>query len=111
VPVKIEELGKVLEIDLSSYGPDTQVSEIVELASATLKGLEYLAIAKEQYGTEEITLADFFRSYHRRGAFKEIVGGPKRVADVLELWLNERAVDACRVETNGDPDVQRKSVD
>lgn len=80
-------------MDLSAHQPETKISDVAGFAGLDGKPAEYLAIAREQYGRADITLADLYRSYQRRGGFKEIVGGPARIADVLEQWLNERAVD------------------
>jgi FMN-dependent oxidoreductase (nitrilotriacetate monooxygenase family) len=93
IPVKLDELGKNFGVDLSAHQPETKISDVAGFAGLDGKPAEYLAIAREQYGKADITLADLYRSYQRRGGFKEIVGGPARIADVLEQWLNECAVD------------------
>ncbi|CAH1653594.1 MULTISPECIES: NtaA/DmoA family FMN-dependent monooxygenase [unclassified Chelatococcus] len=93
IPVKLEEIASGFGVDLSGHGPDTRLSAIPAFANISGKPLEFLEVAREQYGTDDITLAELYRSYHRRFGFKEIVGGPSTIADVLQRWFEERAAD------------------
>ncbi|MGI6851026.1 NtaA/DmoA family FMN-dependent monooxygenase [Mesorhizobium sp. 1B3] len=93
IPIDFTDLSQGIGVDVTGYAADTRLPDVPEFAQLAPQAQEYVRIAKEQYGSDDISLADLYRSYRRRGAFKEIVGDPREIADVLELWFNERAVD------------------
>lgn len=93
IPIDLSEIEEGFGVDLAGYDADARVDDIPAFAALEGRAREYVSIAKRQFGTDDITLADLFRSYHRRGAFKEIVGGPKTIADILQHWWEERAAD------------------
>lgn len=93
IPIDLDEVSKGFGVDLGGYGPDSRISEIPAFSTLEGRAREFLQIAREQYGEDDITLTDLFRSFHRRHGFKEIVGGPQTIADVLQKWFEERAVD------------------
>lgn len=93
IPIDLSELETGLGVDLSGRDANEKVDDIPAFAALEGRAREHVRTAKEQYGTEDIALTDLFRSYHRRGGFKEIVGGPKTVADILQHWWEERAAD------------------
>ncbi|RWR27684.1 LLM class flavin-dependent oxidoreductase [Sinirhodobacter populi] len=93
IPVDLAELEQGFGVDLSGRDASEKVTDIPAFAVLEGRALGHLQTAREQFGTEEITLADLFRSYHRRGGFKEIVGGPKTIANILQHWWEERAAD------------------
>ncbi|MGO4560138.1 NtaA/DmoA family FMN-dependent monooxygenase [Mesorhizobium sp. 2RAF21] len=93
IPIDLSELENGLGVDLGGRDVSERVNDIPAFAALEGRALEFVQIAKEQYGSDDITLTDLFRSFHRRGGFAEIVGGPKKIADVLQHWWEERAVD------------------
>lgn len=69
------------------------LGDVADLTAASEEGTLIVAEARELWGKDDITLREVNSAFQRRGWFKEIVGSPTGIADVLEEWFDKRAAD------------------
>jgi len=86
-------LTKALGVELTGHKPDARVSQIEALASLDDDKRAIVDEARELFDRPDPTLREILLSYRRRSYFKEVVGDPRRIADVMEQWFTERAAD------------------
>lgn len=92
-PIDLGGLGNALGVELTGFDTDTPVSRVEALHHLTSEARQVLDDAVWQYGGDDITLAQLYLSFHRRWNFREVVGNPQHVADVLEEWFLGHAAD------------------
>ncbi|MFD8333151.1 NtaA/DmoA family FMN-dependent monooxygenase [Streptomyces solisilvae] len=91
--VDLEKLSGALGLDLAGADPDAVLGDVADLTAASEAGTLIVAEARGLWGKDDITLREVNSSFQRRGWFKEIVGSPTGIADVLEEWFDKRAAD------------------
>ncbi|MCI2416002.1 NtaA/DmoA family FMN-dependent monooxygenase [Saccharopolyspora sp. K220] len=87
------QLSDVLGTDLAAARGDAPLDDVVELAGLPPEASQLVASARELYGHERVTVAEVTAALVRGGLFKEVVGSPTKVADVLEEWFSTGAAD------------------
>ncbi|MGP4014441.1 NtaA/DmoA family FMN-dependent monooxygenase [Saccharopolyspora sp. 5N708] len=87
------QLSEVLGTDLAEVRGDAPLGDVVELAGLGPEASQLVESARELYGHERVTVAEVTASLVRGGLFKEVVGSPTQVADVLEEWFSTGAAD------------------
>ncbi len=87
------ELGQALGADLSEQKADARVSHIEVLASLAEDKQVIVDEARALFDVADPTLREVQLTFRRRGYFKEVVGNPRQVADLMEEWVTERAAD------------------
>jgi FMN-dependent oxidoreductase (nitrilotriacetate monooxygenase family) len=92
-PVHRTRLSEALGVTVTDAAPDAPLAEVADVAQLSEDGRRIADSARELYGRERVTVAEVNASYIRGGMFKEIVGSPSRVADVLEEWFSTGAAD------------------
>ncbi|MEO9339662.1 NtaA/DmoA family FMN-dependent monooxygenase [Mesorhizobium sp. SB112] len=93
VVTNLQKLSEAFGAVLSDLHDDTPLSEVEALASPSEKARVVIEAARHNFGVEDPTIRQIFLAFWRNLHFKEIVGDPKTVADLIELWFEERAVD------------------
>lgn len=92
-PAGRAKLSAALGVDLSAHPDDARLSDLVDLAVLPVRAHDILSSAASLYGTDDLTLAQVTAALVRGAMFKEVVGSPTRVADVLEEWFSAGAAD------------------
>ncbi|MFI6348208.1 NtaA/DmoA family FMN-dependent monooxygenase [Streptomyces sp. NPDC050560] len=87
------QLAAALGLDLEGVDPDAVLGDVLDLTTAPPDATAIVNGARELWGTQDVTLREVNSSFIRGGWFKEIVGSPSRVADVLEEWFEAGAAD------------------
>jgi FMN-dependent oxidoreductase (nitrilotriacetate monooxygenase family) len=86
-------LSEALGLDLAAFRKDTPISDVADPAKLTGTARSIVEDAQSLFGTDKVSLADIYLAYRRRPYFKEVVGDPRQIADVIEQWFTERAAD------------------
>jgi FMN-dependent oxidoreductase (nitrilotriacetate monooxygenase family) len=86
-------LSEALGVDLSAHPDGARIGDVVDLKTLPPKARDVLSAATELYGHDDLTLAEVTAALVRGGMFREVVGSPTRVADVLEEWFTTGAAD------------------
>lgn len=86
-------LTEALGVDLSAHPDDARIADVVDLSTLSAQAGAALTSATDLYGHADLTLAEVTAAVVRGGMFKEVVGSPTRVADVLEEWFVSGAAD------------------
>ena len=86
-------LTEALGVDLSAHPDDARIGDVVDLSTLSAQAGAALTSATDLYGHADLTLAEVTAAVVRGGMFKEVVGSPTRVADVLEEWFVSGAAD------------------
>ena len=92
-PAGRAQLSKVLGTDVAEARGDAPLGDVVELAGLAPEASRLVESARELYGRDRVTVAEVTASLVRNGLFKEVVGSPTQVADVLEEWFETGAAD------------------
>jgi alkanesulfonate monooxygenase SsuD/methylene tetrahydromethanopterin reductase-like flavin-dependent oxidoreductase (luciferase family) len=80
-------------VDLADAAAEAPLAEVVDLALLSADGRRLVDSVRELYGRETVTVAEVNASFLRGGQFKEVVGSPTQVADVLQEWFEADAAD------------------
>jgi FMN-dependent oxidoreductase (nitrilotriacetate monooxygenase family) len=92
-PVHRARLSEALGVAVTDAASEAPLGEVADLALLSEQGRRIVDSARELYGRERVTVAEVNASFIRGGMFKEVVGSPTRVADVLEEWFSTGAAD------------------
>jgi FMN-dependent oxidoreductase (nitrilotriacetate monooxygenase family) len=92
-PVHRARLSEALGVAVTDAAPDAPIGDVADLALLSDEGRRVVGSARELYGRERVTVAEVNASFIRGGLFKEVVGSPTQVADVLEEWFSSGAAD------------------
>lgn len=87
------QLSEALGADLSTVPEDTALADVVDVAALSGSARAVIESAAALYGHDRFSVADLTASLVRGGMFKEVVGSPTEVADVLEEWFTTGAAD------------------
>jgi FMN-dependent oxidoreductase (nitrilotriacetate monooxygenase family) len=93
IPTNLNALGSALGIELGGYTDDTDINEISAFETLAERPREIVDHARANIGPGVVTLRRLFIAFNRGSWFREIVGSPQTVADMIEQWFNERAAD------------------
>lgn len=86
-------LSEALGVDLSGVVADAPIADVADLPSLSASAQHVVESARERFGRDTITVGEATAAFIRSGMFKEIVGSPTQVANVLEEWFNTGAAD------------------
>ncbi|SDV48863.1 NtaA/DmoA family FMN-dependent monooxygenase [Chitinasiproducens palmae] len=89
----LQALGDALGVDLSGLPDTTEVDDVEALRGLVGKPASIVADARTNAGPGSFTLRRLFLSFHRRWYFREIVGDPTTIADIIQHWFESRAAD------------------
>lgn len=92
-PIDLVALSDALGNDVAGLDPQTPIDRVPGIAELSGQPRIIVDDAVEQFGSQAITLRQLYLSYHRRWNFREIVGDPVTIADVLEEWFEAGAAD------------------
>ncbi|MBB2772026.1 MULTISPECIES: NtaA/DmoA family FMN-dependent monooxygenase [Mycolicibacterium] len=87
------QLSEALGVDLSAVPADAALADVVDVAALDAAARAVVDSAAELYGHDRASVAEVTASLLRGGMFKEAVGSPAEVADVLEEWFTTGAAD------------------
>ncbi|CAN7315666.1 NtaA/DmoA family FMN-dependent monooxygenase [Caballeronia sp. LjRoot34] len=86
-------LGTALGVELGAYTEDTDIADIPALAALGGRAREIVDHAHANVGPGALSLRRLFLAFNRGSWFREIVGNPQTIADILQQWFEERAAD------------------
>ncbi|MBJ7383949.1 MAG: NtaA/DmoA family FMN-dependent monooxygenase [Mycolicibacterium sp.] len=86
-------LSQLFGADLSDLPEGARIGDVVDASALPPDARAALTEATELYGHDDLTVAELTAAVVRGGMFKEVVGSPTRVADVLEEWFTTGAAD------------------
>ncbi|OFJ54459.1 NtaA/DmoA family FMN-dependent monooxygenase [Mycolicibacterium grossiae] len=86
-------LSEAFGVDLSALPDDARIGDVVDTTALPHAGRTALDTSIDLYGHDDPTLAEITATLLRGAMFKEVVGSPQRVADVLEEWFTTGAAD------------------
>ena len=86
-------LSEALGADLSGHADEARLADVIDVAALPASAGDLVASAASLYGTEDLTVAQVTAALVRGAMFKEVVGSPARVADILEEWFSTGAAD------------------
>jgi FMN-dependent oxidoreductase (nitrilotriacetate monooxygenase family) len=92
-PADRERLAQTLGTELTEQADSAPIGEVVDVSALSDSAREVLTAAASLYGTEDLTVGQVVAAQVRGAMFKEVVGSPTRVADVLEEWFSTGAAD------------------
>ncbi|MEU7631281.1 NtaA/DmoA family FMN-dependent monooxygenase [Nocardia sp. NPDC049220] len=92
-PAGRAQLSEVFGTDLTETRGDAPLDDVIELADLAPEARRLVQSARELYGRDGVTVAEVTATLVRNGLFKEVVGSPTQVADVLEEWFETGAAD------------------
>ncbi|OEV12848.1 NtaA/DmoA family FMN-dependent monooxygenase [Streptomyces nanshensis] len=109
--VDLAGLSAALGLALTGHHPDAVLDDVADPADASAEGALIIGEARELHGKNAVTLREVNSSYLRRGWFKEVVGSPAQVADVLQEWFEQGAADGFMIFPPHMPDGLEAFVD
>ncbi len=93
VPTDLRVLGWKLGVELDRYADTARIADVNEFSTENEAARAAIAFAQENYDDENPTLRQLFVSEIRMGGHGAVVGSVKDVADHIEQWFTEKAVD------------------
>lgn len=92
-PAQRARLSEVLGASVTDVPGDAPLDDVVQIADLAPEAARLLDSARELYGRDRVSVDEVAASLVRGGLFKEVVGSPTRVADVLQEWFESEAAD------------------
>lgn len=86
-------LSEALGTDLSSAPADASLGDLIDVPALPDGARSVVDNAAELFGRDAVTVGEVTAAFVRGGMFKEVVGSPTQVADVLEEWFSTGAAD------------------